>query len=187
MTYHSSLSARDRDRIRQEVLESLGWRGRIIRVWSTDWFSDPRGQTKRLMDFLREREQISLEDPVDDFEDEIVEELEPELINEVQVVIEKATSDDGEAARELDAPSVFADIGDRVTYETLDGVPERHTVQIVDSPSNLRLGLLNDETPLAEALLGLKAGEESALHVNGQAPRRFRVLEVVRQAQSLYK
>jgi hypothetical protein len=46
-TNHSSLSARDRDRICQEVLESLGWQGRIIRVWSTDWFADPRGQTQR--------------------------------------------------------------------------------------------------------------------------------------------
>lgn len=34
--YHSSRSARERDRLRQEVLEQLGWR--IHRVWSTDWF-----------------------------------------------------------------------------------------------------------------------------------------------------
>jgi very-short-patch-repair endonuclease len=34
--YHSSRSARDRDRLRQEVLEAMGWR--LVRVWSTDWF-----------------------------------------------------------------------------------------------------------------------------------------------------
>src|SRR5262249_15144243 len=33
-TYHSSATARDRDRLRQEVLEGLGWR--ICRIWSTD-------------------------------------------------------------------------------------------------------------------------------------------------------
>jgi transcription elongation GreA/GreB family factor len=87
----------------------------------------------------------------------------------------------------VDAPEVFADIGDRITYETLDGMREQHTVQIVDSSSNLRLGLLNDETPFAEALLGLKAGEESVLHVAGQVFRKLRALEVVRQAQSLYE
>ena len=38
--YHSAKSARDRDRLRQEVLESRGWR--IHRVWSTSWFHDPR-------------------------------------------------------------------------------------------------------------------------------------------------
>lgn len=37
--YHSTRSARDRDRIRQAVLEGLGWK--IIRVWSTDWFHNP--------------------------------------------------------------------------------------------------------------------------------------------------
>ncbi len=35
-TYHSAQSARDRDRLRQQVLEDLGWR--IHRIWSTDWF-----------------------------------------------------------------------------------------------------------------------------------------------------
>ena len=37
--YHSSKSARDRDRIRQDVLENMGWT--ISRIWSTDWFRDP--------------------------------------------------------------------------------------------------------------------------------------------------
>lgn len=37
-TYHSSKTARDRDRLRQQVLESLGWR--IHRIWSRDWVSN---------------------------------------------------------------------------------------------------------------------------------------------------
>jgi very-short-patch-repair endonuclease len=35
-TYHSSQSARDRDRLRQEQLERQGWR--FHRIWSSDWF-----------------------------------------------------------------------------------------------------------------------------------------------------
>lgn len=35
-TYHSAPSARDRDRLRQLVLEGLGWN--IHRIWSTDWW-----------------------------------------------------------------------------------------------------------------------------------------------------
>ncbi|HTF62683.1 MAG TPA: AAA domain-containing protein, partial [Edaphobacter sp.] len=35
-TYHSSCTARDRDRLRQQMLENLGWR--FHRIWSTDWF-----------------------------------------------------------------------------------------------------------------------------------------------------
>ena len=35
--YHSSAFARERDKIRQEVLEGLGWT--LFRVWSTDWWT----------------------------------------------------------------------------------------------------------------------------------------------------
>jgi very-short-patch-repair endonuclease len=53
-TYHSALSVRDRDRIRQEILESLGWRGRIWRIWSTDWFRSPRSEIEKLISFLND-------------------------------------------------------------------------------------------------------------------------------------
>jgi len=36
--YHSSKYARDRDKVRQEVLESLGWN--IHRIWSDDWLNN---------------------------------------------------------------------------------------------------------------------------------------------------
>ncbi len=42
-TYHSSKSARDRDRIRQSVLEGLGWR--FHRIWSTDWYRNRHKET----------------------------------------------------------------------------------------------------------------------------------------------
>lgn len=47
-TYHSSPTARDRDRLRQEILEGLGWQ--IHRVWSTDWIRDPASELKRITD-----------------------------------------------------------------------------------------------------------------------------------------
>ena len=37
-SYHSSPTARDRDRLRQQVLEGKGWR--FHRIWSTAWFRD---------------------------------------------------------------------------------------------------------------------------------------------------
>ena len=46
-TYHSSRTARDRDRLRQEVLESLGWR--IHRVWSPNWVRNPQQEIKRIL------------------------------------------------------------------------------------------------------------------------------------------
>ncbi|WP_041358227.1 DUF3320 domain-containing protein [Methylorubrum extorquens] len=43
--YHASRSARDRDRLRQAVLEDHGWI--IHRIWSTDWFQRPEEQLER--------------------------------------------------------------------------------------------------------------------------------------------
>jgi len=49
-TYHSAKSARDRDRLRQSVLEGLGWN--IQRIWSTDWFKNPQAQLKPIIEQL---------------------------------------------------------------------------------------------------------------------------------------
>lgn len=49
-SYHSSRSARDRDRLRQAVLEDHGWI--IHRVWSTDWFQRPEQQLRRIGEAL---------------------------------------------------------------------------------------------------------------------------------------
>jgi very-short-patch-repair endonuclease len=50
VAYHSAETARDRDRLRQQVLEARGWT--IIRLWSTDWFKDRDGQIERLMTLI---------------------------------------------------------------------------------------------------------------------------------------
>ena len=46
-TYHSSRSARDRDRLRQKALEARRWT--IHRVWSTEWFRNQARETERLV------------------------------------------------------------------------------------------------------------------------------------------
>ncbi|HWY90444.1 MAG TPA: AAA domain-containing protein [Solirubrobacteraceae bacterium] len=44
-SYHSSPTARDRDRLRQDHLERLGWR--FHRIWSADWFRDKQAEIQR--------------------------------------------------------------------------------------------------------------------------------------------
>jgi len=44
--YHSSATARDRDKVRQAVLEGLGWT--ILRIWSTDWFRNSTTVIERI-------------------------------------------------------------------------------------------------------------------------------------------
>ena len=52
-TYHSSKSSRDRDRLRQQVLEGLGWQ--FYRIWSTDWFQNPKQEFEKLDKALKQR------------------------------------------------------------------------------------------------------------------------------------
>jgi very-short-patch-repair endonuclease len=47
-TYHQLGGARDRDRLRQEHLERLGWR--FHRLWASEWFRDPDTQTARIVE-----------------------------------------------------------------------------------------------------------------------------------------
>ena len=81
-SYNSSPVARDRDRLRQQVLEGLGWH--IYRVWSTDWYRNRGESEKRLLKAVENAKNIkpivsnvkqtSVEDIV---KDEVEEEYEP--------------------------------------------------------------------------------------------------------------
>jgi very-short-patch-repair endonuclease len=46
-TYHRAATARDRDRLRQAVLEGLGWT--IYRIWSTDWWRSSKNAKEDLI------------------------------------------------------------------------------------------------------------------------------------------
>jgi very-short-patch-repair endonuclease len=50
-TYHRSATARDRDKLREQVLRDLGWE--IVRVWSHDWWIDRDTTLSRLDAQLR--------------------------------------------------------------------------------------------------------------------------------------
>jgi very-short-patch-repair endonuclease len=78
-TYHSAKSTRDRDRLRQTILERLGWR--IRRIWSTDWFKNPQGELGPII-----RELHELKSPVAPVEHVIESEVEEikEIIEEIE-------------------------------------------------------------------------------------------------------
>ncbi|MDX9755242.1 MAG: DUF3320 domain-containing protein, partial [bacterium] len=50
--YHSAAFARERDKIRQAVLEGLGWT--LLRVWSTDWWTNRAGALDKLHKALQD-------------------------------------------------------------------------------------------------------------------------------------
>lgn len=51
-TYHSSKNARDRDSLRQRVLENMGWQ--FYRIWSTDWYRNKAVEKERLLQAAKE-------------------------------------------------------------------------------------------------------------------------------------
>lgn len=51
-SYHSARTARERDRLRQMVLEDIGWK--FHRIWSTDWIKDPKNEGKKLLEVIKD-------------------------------------------------------------------------------------------------------------------------------------
>ncbi|MDR2338542.1 MAG: DUF4011 domain-containing protein [Deltaproteobacteria bacterium] len=80
--YHSARTARERDRLRQTVLEDMGWK--IYRIWSTDWFKDPVTAGKKLTDAIEQAiknyTEISMEKPQNQVKSQSYAEVKSKLI-----------------------------------------------------------------------------------------------------------
>jgi len=187
-SYHSALSVRDRDRIRQEILESLGWRGRMWRIWSTDWFRTPRQETEKLISFLEDirqswkpehssgdawiEEGLSAGQPTKDstqpigrVENAMQAEIEREAVSSVLI----DTEDDLEI-----------EVGDVVRYVELTRPNDVMTIQITRGKDDFANGVVNESRPLAQALLGAVIGDEVVLHLAGSASKTFQIVEIKR-------
>jgi very-short-patch-repair endonuclease len=51
-SYRSAATTRDRERLRRQVLEGLGWR--LCRVWSADWHRSPDRELARILEQIKE-------------------------------------------------------------------------------------------------------------------------------------
>lgn len=58
-TYHSCYTARDRDRLRQQVLKKLGWQ--IHRIWSLDWLFRRKSEIELLKQAIEKAKERSIE------------------------------------------------------------------------------------------------------------------------------
>ncbi len=159
--YHSSKSARDRDRLRQDVLEGLGWR--FHRIWSTDWFNKPREQAEILRNVITERmAELKAKEATFSHSMRAV----PSNVH----VLPTSTppSQEAKSARDIgpsatQSKTVWSDcvsVGDtvRVRYLTDDKKVVQFTISAERSdPAN---GIIHFKRPIAEALLGAEEGEE---------------------------
>jgi transcription elongation GreA/GreB family factor/very-short-patch-repair endonuclease len=198
-SYHSGVSVRDRDRIRQEILESLGWDGRIWRIWSTDWFRNPMHETKRMLDFLKQLLSKPLPDvyvaeqepnppskpalgaacdadrPPFDLETTASTKTEPKLsqasldLAQTMPIVEEMGGDDFEV-----------EVGDLVNYAPATAPDQELSVRITSSRTAIDHGLIAETTPLAQTLLGAVVGDEVVLRVPGKPTQLFIVKKIVR-------
>jgi transcription elongation GreA/GreB family factor len=187
-SYHSALSVRDRDRIRQEILEALGWRGRIWRIWSTDWFRTPRQETEKLLSFLDDlrrnwRPEHTSSDAwieegqapnatVDDSQFRPTVGDVPTLSEADRKTVSAALIDTGE--------DLEVEVDDLVRYLDKARPDDVLSVQITKGKDDFTNGIVNESRPLAQALLGAVIGDEVTLHLVGQPPKKLLVIEIRR-------
>jgi very-short-patch-repair endonuclease len=149
VAYHSSETARDRDRLRQQVLEARGWE--IHRIWSTDWFKDRPGQIERLLtliDSARTRAQQEVE-AERQARAHATEEVRRRATEEAEAIRREAAglAAHGTATVEYERPIAAAYIvtpgeGSRAGSELLDA-PLSQLVQVV-------VAIVENESPIHE-------------------------------------
>jgi transcription elongation GreA/GreB family factor len=163
-TYHSAKSARDRDRLRQEILERLGWK--LHRIWSTDWFNNPRQEAERLRKVIAERLIV----------------LKAREHEYAQKTKEKSAPSPSKTEAKHDAEDLFAEdlpslsmptepkpeagaerrveVGDTVRVRYLTDDKRTINVTISNAQSDASQGIIHYRTPIASALLGAEEGDE---------------------------
>ncbi|GIE74246.1 hypothetical protein Aph02nite_01960 [Actinoplanes philippinensis] len=161
-TYDSAPAARDRDRLREQVLESLGWK--LHRVWGTAWYLDREHEERRLRTAI---EAALAEFPPEDQAAELDGAAMPATAGEEQrepVVI--LQTDEGYATSEPSEPIDLVEPSEPIDLvepvETIEIVAEETADEVAEEPVVPvdALGALDDE---ADAYLaGVGDVEEQA-------------------------
>lgn len=192
-SYHSGVSVRDRDRIRQEILESLGWRNKIWRIWSTDWFRNPLAETERMLQFLKQLEASCEVEPYV-AEESTYEQPEPGAKAKPEKGTPERPKGDAaqaeiafeDAAEELvfdeDEEDLEIEVGDLVTYASTEEPDKELQVRVTARQTDLNVGLVAQNTPLGEVLLGATVGETVVLRVPGRASQSFVIKGIKRRS-----
>ena len=173
-TYHSSRSARERDRLREEVLTGLGWR--LHRIWSTSWFNDPLREAQKLRIAIEKRlQELQRSGPPviipksDDHETDCIEE-------------NISTAEFEQESHEPQGSSINEDIvevGDRVTVRYLDGERSVREVLLSATDDIPEQGTVHISKPLGRALADAELGEEIEI-LNGNFVRKAIIENIVK-------
>lgn len=161
--YHSARSARDRDRLREQVLRDLGWH--LHRIWSTDWFNQPHKEADRLRAAISKRlEELKESSPV-------TESVAPRPVpaapppktpsaaavngHDATPAAERAVR--AQATRESHS---CIECGDKVRVRYLTGGDSVLEIRLSQTKNDPQQGVVHIEEPLGASLLGAEEGDE---------------------------
>ena len=163
-TYHSAKSARDRDRIREEVITGLGWR--LHRIWSLDWFSIQDKEMERLIG--RIQTEIKKQ-PMFSTSESLTLAIEDKVTNVERDRKETTVEEDVEAegGGVFDEPedkpgpeNICVCIGDTVIFHYVGSPDKSYSFTIVHGEYDINEGTISQRSPIGSALIGSTVGEE---------------------------
>lgn len=174
-TYHSGVSVRDRDRIRQEILESLGWKNRIWRIWSTDWFRNPGRETAKLIGFLNEIKNMPLDGAYFVKPKEIVVPTAIRAAEMTQLTLQGL----GVSVIKTEDDEREIEVGDTVFY--INAANPEHEIKILISPNqhDPSAGIISKGHTLAQAMLGVLVNDHVTLK-DSHGSRNFIIKKIVK-------
>jgi hypothetical protein len=165
-SYHSSRSARDRDRLRQDVLENLGWT--IHRIWSTDWFNNPQAQGERLREVIKRRimalkEEEAIGGSSDANDGEVPEGAITDLSSSWTLesnLVESGVENEVQNFGNFASSETAVEVGDRVRIRFLTGDKKTLEITFTDGENDPENGNININEPLGRAVIGAEEGDE---------------------------
>lgn len=156
-TYHRAATARDRDKLREKVLRELGWK--ILRVWSTEWWTSHKRAATRLHEQLAEILEVERENRA----------KEEENLQQRRVIIEEVASIPAEPE-----PERMADVNEEhpnqaedeqtATSETPDAMAEQRMLEVI-------LEIVHKESPIHQDVLAQRVARKMGFY---KAGRRIR-------------
>ncbi len=182
--YHSSKSARDRDRIRQEVLEGLGWE--IYRIWSTDWYHNPPAEFEKLKKHIeqtlerkaagREQQEKDRLSNVADLQQRIQEDLFAQREDEEPQVYTQATMSEAADQAKLNKDNVV-ELYDTVSFKFIDEQEQSiKKFTIVPSQADAEKGDISQHSPVGRALVGSEIDEKVKVNL----PDGSKTLQIIK-------
>lgn len=156
----------------------MGWRGRIWRIWSTDWFRSPHQEIAKLKTFLDELRRTWT--PEHAAGQSWVEEGAPTTIDVEPPVAEQTLRQMVDSRLFVAEGDIEVRTGDTVEYVDAANPDVTKVVQITQRVTAIEQGLIAERAPLAQALLGGVVGDEVPLSIPGVPNRALRIVAIKR-------